>query len=91
MEESGVNEEKEGQLTPSSGSGGAGTGDEGAAGGAKHSAKSKQQDESDEEDWGLEGKSFWKSRIPQSVDTASYVQEQLPSPIEEGYMVWQIL
>ena len=71
MEESGVNREKEGQLTP-------GTGDQGATGGANHSTKRKKQDDSEEEDWGLEGKSFWKSRIPQSVDTALYVQDQLP-------------
>ena len=77
MEVSGANEETEQQLTPSSGSGGARAGDEGAAGGAKHSAKRKQKDESDEEYWGLAGKSFWKSKIPQSVDTAEYVQEQL--------------
>ena len=79
MVESGVNEEKEGQLTP-------GTGDQGAAGGAKHSTKRKKQDKSDEEDWGLEGKSFWKSRIPQSVDTAEYVQEQLPPQFKKD--IW---
>jgi len=67
-----VNEEEEGQLT-------SGKEGQGATGGEKTGTKRKKQDESDEEeDWGLEGKSFWKSRIPQSVDTACYVMDQLP-------------
>ena len=92
MQDSGEHEETEKQLTPSSGSGGAGAGDEGGVGGAKHSAKRKQKDDSDEEEvWGLEGKSFWKSKIPQSVDTAEYVHEHLPPPIQERHMGGQIL
>ena len=78
MQDLGAHEETVPQLTPSSSSGGAGAGEDGAGGGGKHGAKRKQKDESDEEeDWGLEGKSFWKSKIPQSVDTAEYVHEQL--------------
>ena len=86
MEDLGAHEETEKQLTPSSGSGGAGAGDHGAVGGAKHGANRKQKDDSDEEeDWGLEGKSFWKSKIPQSVDTAEYVHEQLPPNSRKTY------
>ena len=33
--------------------------------------------ESNDEDWGFEGKSFWKSKLPQSVETADYIHEQL--------------
>ena len=75
--EEGTEKQQGEQLTPSSGSGGAGTGEKGAGGGDKHGTKRKHKDESDDEDWGLEGKSFWKSKIPQSVDTAEYVHEQL--------------
>ena len=45
------------------------------------------KDESDDEDWGFEGKSFWKSQLPQSVDTADYVHEQLPLQFKKN--IWE--
>ena len=75
------------QLTPSSGSGGAGTGENGAGKGSEHGTKRKHKEDSDDEDWGLEGKSFWKSKVPQSVDTANYVQEQLPLQLKNN--IWE--
>jgi len=55
-------------------------------GGAEKSTKRKKQDGSDDEDWGLEGKSFWKSRIPQSVDCNTYVMDQLPPQLKKD--IW---
>ena len=84
MSDSGVDGEDERQLTPGKGDQGA----TGATGGENTGTgtKRKKQDESDEEDWGLEGKSFWKSRIPQSVDTNSYVVDQLPPQLKKD--IW---
>ena len=78
------------QLTPSSSSGGAGTGENGAGQGSEHSGTKRKRDgkeDSDDEDWGLEGKSFWKSKLPQSVDTANYVHEQLPLQFKKN--IWE--
>ena len=49
----------------------------GATGGDDTLTKKKKQND-EEEDWGLEGKSFWKSRVPQSVDSICFVMNQLP-------------
>jgi hypothetical protein len=91
MQDEGEQEETERQqreqLTPSYGSGGARAGENGAGGGDKHGTKRKHKDESDDEDWGLEGKSFWKSKIPQSVDTAEYIHEQLAPQFKKN--IWE--
>ena len=82
-DDSGVEGERERELTLGKRSQGAA----GAAGGAESSTKQrKKQDEQEEEDWGLEGKSFWKSRIPQSVDCNSYVMDQLPPQLKKD--IW---
>ena len=47
-------------------------------------AKRKKQDEKDDEDWGLEGKSFWKGTVPQSVDTNCYVMNQIPPQLKQN-------
>ena len=60
------------------------------AGGEGTLAKKRKQDE-EAEDWGLEGKSFWKGTVPQSVDTNCYVLNQLPPPNEAKHVGRSIL
>jgi hypothetical protein len=89
-ERSDMGERERVELTPSSSSGGAGTGESGAGKELKHEGKKRKRDsksESDEEDWGFEGKSYWKSKLPQSVETAEYVHLQIPLPFKKG--VWE--
>ena len=57
LDDTGVDGENERQLTL----GKRGQEASGSKGGDDTGTKRKKQDESDEEDWGLEGKSFWKA------------------------------
>ena len=86
-EQSDTREQERVELTPSSSSGRAGSGESGARSESKHVDRKRKRSESDEEDWGFEGKSYWKSELPQSVETAEYVHLQIPLPFKKG--VWE--